>query len=85
MAIPNTAPRCGAKTRGKGNYKTPAMTNSRCHARAASTGPRTTGDLMLSKRAGLKHNIYSAKFKAELRYICDLVQTGKTVLSLLSF
>ena len=47
----------------------------------ASTGPRTPEGLARSKRSRFKHGVYSAEFKAELRYARDLVREGRALLS----
>ena len=47
----------------------------------ASTGPRTPEGLARSKRSRFKHGAYSAEFKAELRYVRDLVREGRALLS----
>ena len=49
---PNSAPRCGAKTRQGKPCNSPAMRNGRCRMHGgASTGPRTPEGLAKSRRA----------------------------------
>ncbi|MGH9325936.1 MAG: HGGxSTG domain-containing protein [Terriglobia bacterium] len=54
---PNTAPRCGAKLRGKDcTCRAPAMKNGRCRLHGGlSTRPRTPEDLERSRKASWKH------------------------------
>jgi len=60
---PNTAPRCGARARTRGNQpcRAPAVRGGRrCRMHGgASTGPRTAAGLTRSQRARLTHGRYS--------------------------
>jgi len=57
---PNSAPRCGAKTRKGTPCKAPAMKNGRCRFHGGkSTGPRTPEGLERSRKANRKHGLYS--------------------------
>src|SRR6266581_1071751 len=71
---PNTAPRCGAKTRRGTSCRGPAMKNGRCRMHGgASTGPRTSEGLARSRRANWKHGLYSQKAKVEWRLLRELL------------
>ena len=71
---PNSAPRCGAKTRKGTPCRAPAMANGRCRMHGGkSTGPRTPEGLERSRRANWKHGYYSAKSIALRRYISRLL------------
>lgn len=60
------APRCGARRRDGGSCLQPAMSNSRCRLHGGrSTGPRTEKGLARSRRARLKHGLYTAEAIAE--------------------
>lgn len=67
---PNSAPRCGAKTRKGTPCRAPAMANGRCRMHGGkSTGPRTPEGLKRSRKANWKHGYYSAESIALRRYI----------------
>ncbi len=71
---PNSAPRCGAKTRKGTSCRQPAMKNGRCRLHGGkSTGPRTPEGLERARRANWKHGLYSAEAKAERRLIRQLL------------
>ncbi len=79
---PNTAPRCGAKTRAGGQCKVPGMRNGRCRMHGgASTGPRTAEGLACSKRSRWRHGLYSAEAKAEWKFVRDLARKCLDLLS----
>src|SRR5437762_10534391 len=72
---PNSASRCGAKTRRGKECLAPGMSNGRCRMHGgASTGPRTPEGLARSRRANWKHGSYSAEAKAERRSFRHLLQ-----------
>lgn len=74
---PNSAPRCGAKTRKSTPCRQPAMKNGRCRLHGGkSTGPRTPEGLERARRANWKHGRYSAEAKAEWRLIRWLLRTS---------
>lgn len=82
---PNSAPRCGAKTRRGQECRAPAMRNGRCRMHGgASTGPRTEEGLARSRRANWKHGIYSAKAKAELQTVRRLIKASRDLVWRLS-
>ncbi len=59
------APRCGARSRGGGSCRGPAMANGRCRMHGgASTGPRTPEGLARSRRARYRHGFRSAEITA---------------------
>ncbi len=71
---PNTAPRCGAKTRQATACRQPAMKNGRCRLHGGkSTGPRTPEGLERARRGNWKHGLYSAETKAERRSMRQLL------------
>jgi len=77
---PNSAPRCGAKTRRGTPCKGPAMANGRCRLHGGkSTGPRTPEGLERSKKANWKHGFYSAGAIAERRDISWLLRESRTL------
>ena len=56
--------RCGAKTRSNIPCKAFSMPNGRCRMHGGmSTGPRTQEGLERSRRANLKHGLYSVQSK----------------------
>jgi hypothetical protein len=62
------APRCGARTRCGGACRQPAMPNGRCRLHGGlSTGPRTPGGLVRSRRSRWKHGARSAQVRILLR------------------
>ena len=78
---PNTAPRCGAKTRKGKKCRAPAMRNGRCRMHGGtSTGPRTQAGLARSRRARWKHGFCSAAEKAERRSVRQLFQDARSLL-----
>ncbi|MEE9402403.1 MAG: HGGxSTG domain-containing protein [Desulfobacteria bacterium] len=78
---PMNAPRCGAKTRSGTPCKAPAMANGRCRMHGGkSTGPRTPEGLGRSRKANLKHGLYSAESIAERRYISQLLRDSREIL-----
>jgi hypothetical protein len=78
---PNTAPRCGAKTRKGSKCRAPAMRNGRCRMHGgASTGPRTEEGLARSRRARWKHGYRSASAKNERMFVRQLLQDSKSLL-----
>lgn len=68
---PLSAPRCGAKRRGREELcKAPAMANGRCRLHGGkSTGPKTQEGLERSKRANWKHGEYSREALQEIKEI----------------
>ena len=63
---PDSAPRCGARTRRITFCKGPAMRNGRCRMHGgASTGPKTVMGLEHARRGNWKHGYYSANAIAE--------------------
>jgi hypothetical protein len=67
---PNGAPRCGAQTRDNTECRGPAMKNGRCRLHGGkSTGPRTPEGLERSRKANLKHGLYSKGFIKEKNQI----------------
>ncbi len=78
---PMNAPRCGAKTRGGTTCKSPAMTNGRCRMHGGkSTGPRTPEGLERSRKANLKHGLYSAELLEERKFIRQLLYNSRETL-----
>src|SRR5208282_1079137 len=78
---PNTAPRCGAKTRRGTACQSPAMPNGRCRMHGgASTGPRTPEGLARSRRSRWKHGLYSAENIAEEKRVRELVRQSRELL-----
>jgi hypothetical protein len=59
---PGNAPRCGAKTKGKGTpCRSAAMPNGRCRVHGgASTGAKTAEGIERIRKARTKHGRYSA-------------------------
>lgn len=75
---PNSAPRCGAKTKKETLCKAPAMANGRCRMHGGkSTGPRTPEGLERSRKANWKHGYYSAESKGMHRYIQWLLRESR--------
>jgi hypothetical protein len=79
---PNSAPRCGAKTRRSKACQAPAMPNGRCRMHGgASTGPRTAEGLARSRRARWKHGLYSAQTRAMQKISRDLLRQSRDLLN----
>lgn len=75
---PNSAPRCGAKTRKGTPCRAPAMANGRCRMHGGkSTGPRTPEGLERSRKANWKHGHYSVESIALRRYISSLLRQSR--------
>lgn len=68
---PLSAPRCGAKRRGREELcKAPAMANGRCRLHGGkSTGPKTQEGLERSKRANWRHGEHSKEALEEIKEI----------------
>jgi hypothetical protein len=66
---PGNAPRCGAKTKGKGTpCQSPAMPNGRCRMHGGrSTGAKTPEGIERIRAARTKHGRYSAASIAQRR------------------
>jgi hypothetical protein len=66
---PNSAPRCGAKTKGKGTpCRSPAMPNGRCRMHGGpSTGAKTAEGIERIRIGRTKHGRYSAASIAQRR------------------
>ena len=78
---PMNAPRCGAKTRRGTPCKAPAMANGRCRMHGGkSTGPRTPEGLERSRKANLKHGLYSAELLEERKFIRQLLRNSRETL-----
>jgi len=72
---PNSAPRCGAKTRKGPACRNPAMKNGRCRLHGGkSTGPTSPEGLERSKKANLKHGLYSKDFLSERKNVIALLK-----------
>jgi hypothetical protein len=57
------------------------MPNGRCRMHGgASTGPRTPDGLARSRKANWKHGLYSAKAKAERRFVRQLLEDSRDLL-----
>ena len=81
MGDPNSAPRCGAKTRRGTVCQSPAMANGRCRMHGGpSTGPRTAEGLARSRRARWKHGLYSAEARAEQKRVRELLIPSRELL-----
>jgi hypothetical protein len=79
---PNSAPRCGAKTRRGTLCRSPAMRNGRCRMHGGnSTGPRTTEGLARSRLAHWKHGLYSAEVRAKQKLVRELLQSSRELLN----
>ncbi len=79
---PNSAPRCGAKTRRSTVCQAPAMANGRCRMHGgSSTGPRTAERLARSRRARWKHGRYPAEARAEQNRVRDLLTESRKLLT----
>ncbi len=62
---PQSAPRCGARTRAATPCRSPAMGNGRCRMHGGlSTGPRTPEGLARLARARTVHGGYGAEMRA---------------------
>lgn len=78
---PDTAPRCGAKTRKGTPCRAPAMANGRCRMHGGkSTGPRTPEGLARSRKANWKHGYYSAESILMRRYIRQLLRESRDII-----
>src|SRR5712692_2539533 len=78
---PDSAPRCGAKTRRGTPCRAPAMANGRCRMHGgASTGPRTSQGRARSQRARWKHGLYSAAEEAERQRARQLLRDSLELL-----
>ena len=78
---PNSAPRCGARTRKGTPCRGPAMANDRCRMHGGkSTGPRTPEGLERSRKANWKHGDYSAESILMRRYISRLRRESRETL-----
>jgi hypothetical protein len=78
---PDSAPRCGAKTRRGTSCKSPAMANGRCRMHGgASTGPRTPQGLARSRLARWKHGLYSAAERADRQRARQLLRDSLELL-----
>jgi hypothetical protein len=78
---PNTAPRCGAKTRRGTACQAPAMRNGRCRMHGgASTGPRTREGLARSRRSRWKHGLYSSEARAEQKRVREFLRQSRELL-----
>jgi hypothetical protein len=65
---PNTAPRCGARTRAGTPCRSPAMPNGRCRMHGGrSTGPRTIEGLNRLRAATTKHGAYATSAARRFR------------------
>ena len=78
---PMNAPRCGAKTRSGTPCKAPAMANGKCRMHGGkSTGPRTPEGLERSRKANLKHGLYSAELLEERKFMKQLLRSSRETL-----
>src|SRR5262249_43362855 len=83
---PNSALRCGARTRRGTKCQAPMMLNGRCRMHGGgSTGPRTPEGLARSRRANWKHGLYSAQAKAERRLLRKLLTQSCELLEQVDF
>ena len=74
---PQTAPRCGAKTRLSTACQAPAMPNGRCRLHGGkSTGPRTAEGLERCRLARWKHGLYSKEALAEKQQVRALLSSN---------
>lgn len=78
---PDTAPRCGARTRSGAPCKGPAMANGRCRMHGGpSTGPRTPEGLARLRAARTKHGLYTAEAIELRRYLSALRRQSRALL-----
>ncbi len=79
---PNSAPRCGAKTRAGTACQAPAMPNGRCRLHGGkSTGPRTSEGLERCRVANWRHGMYSREALAERRRIRTLLRESSRLIA----
>jgi hypothetical protein len=73
---PGNAPRCGARTKGKGSpCRSPAMPNGRCRMHGGcSTGAKTPEGIERIRAARTKHGRYSAASIAARRQARQLMR-----------
>jgi len=65
---PETAPRCGARTRAGVPCRSPAMANGRCRMHGgASTGATSAEGKARIRAAVLQHGLFTAEARQELR------------------
>ncbi len=75
---PNSARRCGAKTRSGAPCRGPAMRNGRCRMHGGlSTGPKTPEGLERSRTARWKHGRYSREARQRRRLMRSVIETFK--------
>lgn len=78
---PNTALKCGAKTRSGAPCRSPAMACGRCRMHGgSSTGPRTAEGAERSRRANWKHGRRSDEYVAQHRAALALVRKVERLL-----
>jgi hypothetical protein len=79
---PNSAARCGAKTKGKGTpCRSPAMPNGRCRMHGGcSTGAKTPEGIARSRAARWKHGRYSAASIAARREARQLMRNLRALI-----
>jgi hypothetical protein len=83
MPLAHASPRCGARTRGGGPCKGPAMPNGRCRMHGGtSTGPRTREGLQRIVRARTVHGAYGAEMRALRKLMRMLNEEQRRVLEL---
>jgi len=81
---PNLAPRCGARTRGGGACRAPAMANGRCRMHGgSSTGPRTEAGRSKIRAARTTHGGYGAESQAALRRTAAFIAETHALLACL--
>jgi hypothetical protein len=78
---PNSAPRCGAKTRAGTPCRTAAMPNGRCRMHGGpSTGPRTEAGKAAIRASRTKHGRYSQAAIASRRETRSLIRAIRELL-----
>src|SRR5215469_3908570 len=79
---PQSAPRCGAKTRRGSTCQAPAMPNGRCRLHGGkSTGPRTAEGLERCRKANWKHGRYCQQVLAESKRVRELERSSAELLT----
>ncbi len=77
---PNSAPRCGARTRLGCPCRGPAMANGRCRMHGgASTGPKTAGGRARIAAARTLHGRYGAQAAAKRARLAAVLARGRVV------
>ena len=78
LPLAQASPRCGARTRSGGAFRSAAMPNGRCRLHGGkSTGPKTRAGLERMRQSKITHGNYTEESRRAMRLIRELAAEAR--------